>query len=74
MSGALPPLPHAFIEFKGTVFNFLMGAIMEPSSEDLFTYLSGRKPKSKFVGECKMLQAKYDTPRLYVNFRYLWVY
>ena len=47
---------------------------MEPSSEDLFTYLSGRKPKSKFVGECKMLQAKYDTPRLYVNFRYLWVY
>jgi hypothetical protein len=48
-----------------------MGAIMGPSFEDSFFYLSGREPKDKCVEERKMLRSQYDTQRLYVNCRYL---
>ena len=56
---------------KGRSSTFLMLAIIQPSSEDLLFYLSGRKVKGKFVEKCKMLRAKYDTQRLYVSCRYL---
>jgi hypothetical protein len=44
---------------------------VEPSSEESFSYLNGRRLQGKFLEKFKMLRAKCDTQRFYVNSHYL---